>query len=381
MDKERAAYLLNRYHSGACTPEEHAEFALLLHHPRFEALRNELLDGHWPREADGDWQQATPAGYWSVLAAIKAVPRGIRPRSLRRWLPYVAAAVAVLVAVGWLLLGDLRQQPSETGLAVTEILPGGNRATLTLADGRSIDLDEVQAGIRVDADDITYADGASLGLPPSEELVLTTPRGGTYQVTLSDGSNVWLNANSTLKYPSRFQGDERVVELTGEAYFDVEKGEAPFRVLSKGQTVEVLGTQFNISAYADEPETKTTLVEGKVRLRAGDTDASVSLVPGEQGTLTASSLTKQHVDVQQYTAWKDGYFAFNNTPIDAVMKQLGRWYDIEVRYEGTIPTDRFDGEISRELTLQQVLNGLATTQINYRVEGNTLTIMNHTTPN
>src|SRR5690606_24440596 len=140
MDKERAAYLLNRYHNGACTPEEHAEFALLLHHPRFEALRNELLDGHWPLEADGSWQQAAPAGYWNVLAAIKASPRAARARSLRRWLPYVAAAAAVFIAVGWLLLGDLRQQPPAHGVAATEILPGGNRATLTLADGRTIDL-------------------------------------------------------------------------------------------------------------------------------------------------------------------------------------------------------------------------------------------------
>src|SRR5690606_30614424 len=213
MDKERAAYLLNRYHSGACTPEEQAEFALLLHHPRFEALRHELLDDHWPREADAEWQQGAPAGYWSVLATIKATPQTIRPRKLRRWLPYVAAAsILLLCTIGVAIYLNTRTD-HETSLPqsthVQPIQPGGNRATLTLANGRTIHLDEAQAGIRVGVEDITYADGASLGLPPSEELVLTTPRGGTYQVTLPDGSNVWLNANSTLKYPSRFQGDER----------------------------------------------------------------------------------------------------------------------------------------------------------------------------
>lgn len=314
--------------------------------------------------------------------------QGARRKRLIRLLPYAAAAILVAIAGTLLYVGD-QIADRQAGIAhVQDVQPGGNRATLTLADGRTVDLSEAQDGIIV-GEEINYTDGSEVMDAGKESLVsdvsrlmsLSTPKGGTYQVTLPDGSNVWLNANSTLKYPSRFDREERLVELEGEGYFDVVKGDVPFRVMSKGQTVEVLGTQFNVSAYADEPETKTTLVEGAVRLQVGATGARLSLMPGEQGALTANILSKKQVDVEQYIAWKEGYFAFSNTSIVAVMKQLGRWYDIEVHYEGAVPTDRFDGEISRELTLQQVLNGLATTQINYRVEGKTLTIINHSKPN
>lgn len=290
-----------------------------------------------------------------------------------RWM---AAAVVLLAVSAGLFLWERSTTGTPQRMAATEILPGGNRATLTLADGRTVDLSEAQSGIVIGAEDITYDDGASLGLPPSEELVLTTPKGGTYQVRLPDGSTIWLNASSTLRYPSRFSGDERVVELTGEAYFDVEKKEAPFQVRSSGQTVEVLGTQFNISAYADEPETKTTLVAGAVRLQAGATGEQVSLAPGEQGILQTDSLTKQHVDVEHYTAWRDGRFSFDGKPFDAVMRELERWYDIDIRYEGAVPDKEFYGDAFRSSNLAVVLRMLESAELAYRVEGRTLTIIN-----
>src|SRR5690606_13352531 len=188
-----------------------------------------------------------------------------------------------------------------------DILPGGNRATLTLADGRTINLSEAQTGIVV-GDGITYLDGTGVldnsASSVSTIMSLSTPKGGTYQITLPDGSKVWLNANSTLKYPSRFGGKERVVELEGEAYFDVSQQSTansrqasfvPFLVKTNNQTVEVLGTEFNISAYADDPVTKTTLVEGSVKVSAHAVNASTLLKPGEQGLLLHDRIERKTV--------------------------------------------------------------------------------------
>src|SRR5690606_27967693 len=198
------------------------------------------------------------------------------------------------------------------------------RATLTLADGRTIDLSEAQTGIVV-GEDVMYNDGSEVmehrqdnlsgtqkGSLKTNYFVLSTPKGGTYQVTLPDGSKVWLNAGSTLKYPSRFSDGERIVEMTGEAYFSVIRDEErPFRVTSNGQQVEVLGTEFNVTAYPDDRETKTTLVEGSVRValttgRSPVTSRSpITLKPGEQSIVRGANIEKQQVDTDEFTAWKD----------------------------------------------------------------------------
>ncbi|HWK98915.1 MAG TPA: FecR domain-containing protein, partial [Parapedobacter sp.] len=277
-----------------------------------------------------------------------------RTRYLRRW---AVAAVAVL-AIGlstWFIV--------ENTQTAADVQPGGNRATLTLSDGRAIDLSEAQAGIVVGAG-ITYLDGSTVltngELSMKNEAIhhsLTTPKGGTYQIRLPDGSKVWLNAASTLTYPSCFSEEERVVELEGEAYFEVNRRQSatsarqPFKVITKGQTVEVLGTQFNVSAYADNLETQTTLVEGAVRLRAEASDAVVSLSPGEQGRLVNGALITRRVNTEPYTAWKDGFFFFDSAPLAEVMNQLAKWYDVEVRFEDPVHDERLYGMISRQKTL------------------------------
>ncbi len=313
---------------------------------------------------------------------------------LRRWLPYAAAAI--LLAVGWLLLVDSRES-SVDSLAATEILPGGNRATLTLADGRVINLDEAQTGIIVGAEDVTYDDGSAVSPANSPhaglttyDLQLTTPKGGTYQITLPDGSKVWLNAASTLKYPSRFTGDVREVILEGEAFFAVSHrqsavskepttdrrqptaGRMPFRVVTAGQTVEVLGTQFNISAYADEPETKTTLVEGEVKVTPGISLSGLQssghvLRPGEQATTRGTATTVTEVDASLYTAWKDGFFYFDGMTPQVALAQLSRWYDIEVVYQGKTPAIRFFGMIDKHGNLSDVLHILKESGIEFNL--------------
>ncbi len=319
-----------------------------------------------------------------------------------RWLPYAAAA-AILLAVGWLLLVDSRQSTVDR-LAATDILPGGNRATLTLADGRVIDLDEAQTGIVVGAKDITYDDGSVVSPADSPhaglttyDLQLTTPKGGQYQVTLPDGSKVWLNSASTLKYPSRFSGDSREVILEGEAFFDIQEiqgtrvSRVPFKVLTSGQTVEVLGTAFNISAYADDPETKTTLVEGKVRVRVervepvptsrearftAPDNSDVTLSPGEQSTTTESAITVNPVDTEPYTAWKSGLFMFDREPLERILRKVSRWYDVDIRYErDDLRNQLFSGTVSRFENASQVLDILALTELaSFRVEGKTIIV-------
>lgn len=210
---------------------------------------------------------------------------------------------------------------------------------------------------------------------------LTTPKGGTYQIMLPDGSKVWLNAASTLTYPSRFSEEERVVELEGEAYFEVNRRHSatsarqPFKVITKGQTVEVLGTQFNISAYADNSEIQTTLVEGAVRLQAEASGAVVSLSPGEQGRLVNGELTTRQVNTEPYIAWKDGFFFFDSAPLATVMSQLAKWYDVEVRFEDPVHDERLYGMISRQKTLRQALTILENTKaVKFRIENNTVII-------
>lgn len=307
----------------------------------------------------------------------------VRTLGFGRWLPYVAAMLIMGIIGIWGLWNrqTIHQRTENISLKEEDIQPGGNRARLTLSDGRTIDLSAGQRGIIV-GDEITYPDGSSVLSPEAglRLLTLSTPKGGTYQVTLPDGSRVWLNSASKLSYPSQFTGDERIVELEGEAYFEVSKsrktihrpdrnsrGPLPFLVKTHHQTVEVLGTQFNISAYSDEPEVKTTLVEGSVKVDLTNNTPTI-LKPGQQSIVHNEKTTVNEVDVSAFIGWKEGYFVFNGTELQEAMKQLSRWYDVEVTYEGTVPHTPFYGRISRDNTLAGVLAILREGKVNFRIE-------------
>jgi len=247
---------------------------------------------------------------------------------------------------------------------------------LTLANGTRILLDTVQRGAITSQGNsrVLKTDDGRLAYEPvtkkTTSLVyntLSTPRGGQYQLTLPDGSRVWLNAASSITYPTAFTGDERIVSITGEAYIEVvHNKDQPFRVQAGDQLVEDIGTAFNINAYSDEPVIKTTLVAGKVKVSSGT--ATRVLSPGQQVQGKGSMLEMvAGVDVDQVLAWKNGAFSFRNADLPTVMRQLARWYDIEVEYTGPVPAGTFDGEIGRGLTLNQVLQGLAQARINYTI--------------
>jgi len=205
---------------------------------------------------------------------------------------------------------------------------------------------------------------------------VSTPKGGQYRIILPDGTNVWLNAASSISYPTVFKGAERLVTLNGEGYFEVTKNKAmPFRVKSAMQTIEVLGTHFNINAYTDETRVKTTLLEGSVKVISAT--RSTFITPGEQAAISRAGngiISKQRVNVDKEVAWKNGVFSFADEDIRAVMRQVSRWYDIDVVYEGDIPDEKFFGEISRSSNLGDVFRILELNNMKFAVEGKTIKV-------
>ncbi len=376
-------------HGGELNETEQSELKQwLLADERHQALFDSLGSGPALVDALSTFAKAdTDAAFARVREqwAEPALRSSGKVRKLLRWLPYAAAVVVAIGTVMWYIHKEGGVQPPEIAHTSTKDIPaGGNRAVLQLADGRTINLDETQTGIVVGGDDITYLDGTSVATSlvaddevDAEEMVLSTPKGGTYQIALPDGSKVWLNAASTLKYPSRFSAKERVVELVGEAYFDVVKDErTPFKVVSAGQTVEVLGTEFNVSAYPDEEAINTTLVEGSVRVAlAGGDQSPVVIRPGQQATTNEVHVDVKQVNIDQYTAWKDGWIIFQDKSFDQIMREVERWYDIDVRYDGTIPREVGYGMAKRTENLSVVLQLLESGGIRFKLDNRILTIV------
>ena len=305
---------------------------------------------------------------------------------------YKWAAAIVLIISGITFFKYLNPSTSrltkniEKPHLINDFAPGGNQATLTLGNGSTLVLNKEKNGT-LTRQGKTLVSKKSNGLLVYQSNTnsknnavaevsfntLTTPRGGQIEVVLPDGSKVWLNAASSLKYPTAFTGRERNVELKGEAYFEVAKNKnSPFLVKCSNQLVQVLGTHFNINNYADEPQTKTTLLEGSVKATAGK--ESVLLIPGQQAVLTNTGQSGKikvikAIDIDEVMAWKNGNFQFNNTGVKSVLRQISRWYDVDVEYSGNIPDDHFKGTFSRNVNASNVLKVLQVSGINFKIEG------------
>lgn len=265
--------------------------------------------------------------------------------------------------------------------------PGGNKAVLTLANGSKIDLNDVKNGVLANQGQTVLKkdkDGRIIYEAPVGKSVdssaifntITIPRGGQFQVVLSDGSKVWLNSASSITFPAAFSKTERKVTITGEVYFEVAKNKAkPFRVITGEQTLEVLGTHFDINAYTDEDALKTTLVEGSVKITAGT--RSVVLKPEQQASVWAGKAGKikvTTVDTENVLAWTTGNFQFEKAEIPSIMREAARWYDVDIKYEGEIPKRRFTGSISRSVNLSELLKMLKYTGVNFKIEGKTIVV-------
>ncbi len=344
---------------------------------------NPLPNLPWDETSMGS-EAATRAAIWQRLRP------GLKPARRRlRWAGLLALVVVLVAGVGYLRWQRAPAPPvarrSPPPTAPARLAPGRNQALLTLADGRTVLLDQAGRGllarqgssqVQKTADgQLRYAAGTPLASQPLLYNTVATPRGGQYQLTLPDGSQVWLNAASSLRFPVAFTGAERRVELTGEAYFEVAKdARHPFKVAARGAEVTVLGTHFDVQAYADEPALAATLLEGAVRLSQGS--RQVVLQPGQQarpqpdGTLQARA-----VDVQHAVAWKNGYFVFNDEPIEGIMRQVARWYDVDVQYQGTLTNKDFNGRISRYKDAAAVLRMLELTgAVHFTTQGRRITV-------
>ncbi|MCX2451878.1 FecR domain-containing protein [Pedobacter sp. PLR] len=389
MAKLDAKELLIKYLSGECTEEEQALLAQW--HLNSTADREDQMVGFdlTEQERRNDLDEV-----WSRLQLDeeKALFKEERPRRLL-W-PSIAAAASIAIALtAGILFYTSKSAKEDKGLLTQrqtqqQHLPaGGNNAVLTLDDGTQISLSDAKKGTLVTESGISISKTKEGQLvyhlsninKPNTYNTISTPNGGQYQVVLPDGTKVWLNAASSLRFPLTFDHlSERKVELKGEAYFEVakqlknKKGErVPFIVLTEKQEVEVLGTHFNINAYKDEPAVKTTLMEGSVKV-AGQKNTLV-LKPGEQATGGHDRLSLSKVDTEDVISWKTGYFRFNDTDLKTIMRQASRWYDVDVVYAGEIPPILFSGEVSRKVDAMAFLEMLRYLNIKFKIEKQTNT--------
>lgn len=309
-------------------------------------------------------------------------------RLLKNW---TSAAAVIIICTGLFIWSRYSNRSMKSGEArevakkgVKDISPGYARAKLQMGNGTIIDLDSLQSGSLKDTDGteisknndrLIYSNGGKYG----DNVIfntLTTPRGGEYQVVLPDGSKVWLNAASSLRFPLKFTENFRTVYLTGEAYFEVTKDpHKPFHVqISNGLSIEVLGTQFNVMDYDDEAAVKATLLEGRVKMSY--TDKAFDIIPDEQVVFNriSKAMSVKKADVDKEIAWKTGHFEFSEDDLPSVLRQFSRWYDVEVAYSGEMTDKHYTGSVSRRLTLLQALEILRLAGIQYSIENNKLLI-------
>ncbi|MBS0030492.1 FecR family protein [Chitinophaga sp. 22321] len=378
---DRLNDLLIRFFADAVTAEEQQELMQMI-----LETDNSRLEPHLRQcwEAMKDDNVEAPDGS-HVLTAILAHPAQVKP--IRRgWYRAAAAIIFVLVTAGGFFLYHQRITPVKTVAAT--IPPGYRHAILVLDDGSVVQLDSSGNKILKQEGSIVQQQGAELKYDHSGNSTkvayntLSTPSGGQFKVTLPDGTMVWLNAGSSIRYPTVFQGNERRVEMKGEAYFDVARNAAmPFRISVNNQSeVSVLGTDFNINAYQDDGLIKTTLLSGAVAV-SGIPGKPVIIKPGEQAQQPAQSGSTNiavinNVNIDQVNAWRNGLFNFEHADLKSVMNEISRWYGVSIRYEGELPARTFGGKITRNLQLEQVLEILQDVNVRFRMEGKTIVVFN-----
>lgn len=411
MSKERVKYLFSQHFKRAASADERDELKALIRSGQYKDEVKQCILEILKKEK-GDYQLSEDKANQilsSILVKPTDVPRQHAPdesdnreylpaaklKTARElsWVPKLAAAclvIAVLTSGYYLLRNNIfKEADTASGLTLEDDLPPGkDRAYLSLSDGTNIDLENQEKQILLNRHgisndikkgELTYHTSNSF----SGYSTLTTPLGGQYKLVLPDGSKAWLNAGSTLKFPNTFDRDRRSVEMTGEVYFEIATDpEKPFIVTVKGAgnreetEVRVLGTHFNISSYADEPQLKTTLLEGSVEIKREN--ITKRLKPGQEAWIGQNSKDKEisikNVDASAAVAWKDGRFEFNDN-IKDIMRQIARWYDVEVQYEGDVEDKTLAGSIPRKNNVSEVLRMLEFTgKIRFSIEGRTIIV-------
>jgi ferric-dicitrate binding protein FerR (iron transport regulator) len=375
MDATEAKALLRRYLEGNASP---GEIQLV------EQWYQHLADGGEWNWAQGEKERLEVAIESRLLQQIQAEERPVRKMRTIRW---VAAAVFVLLAgtASWLLFNRKKEPTDIVQRFRNDVAPGRNAAILTLAGGKAIVLDSATTGTIGKQGNATVANNngrliyTALHEKPGGLFynTLTTPRGYQYQLVLPDGSKVWLNAASSITYPTAFAGKERKVVVRGEAYFEVATNKSlPFIVQEGDMTVQVLGTHFNINGYDDEAAMKTTLLEGAVKVLGGSSGSL--LKPGQQAMLARNDgrmTVVNDANIDEVMAWKNGEFLFTEAPIESIMRQVARWYDVDVVYDTPV-SGHFVADIPRNVPLSRLLKLLELTdQVHFKIERKKITVI------
>lgn len=336
-------------------------------------LFSSLSTAHSIQEKMKVFETADSNAIWDNVISKLSQDTPVTPVVRRLWTRIAAAAMGaiIILGIGWFYSREASVKgPVIVQTQRDEIMPGGNKATLTLPDGQLISLSDRKSGVVIDKGRISYSDGDTLAhdVVYTQLITATTPRGGVYEFTLPDGSKVHLNAATVLKFPSTFvRQDSRVVELVhGEAYFEVAKDHSlPFIVKSPKQDIEVLGTHFNISAYPEDGFLLTTLLEGSVKV-----NNSVVLEPGQQSILKDNKIEVVEADLEAVTAWKKGQFIFDSDNFERTMDMIARWYDIEIIYDYKPVNLHLGGQVSRARSITEVLKKLQETdEVKFAIEG------------
>lgn len=379
MSKKEARDLIDKFKSNQATPEEEQKLRYWLHHLNEDKLSE--LSGEELAHAEDD--------IWNRLQTdVQQKRRAVSP-----WMAAAAAVLMMFSVAGYFYMNHNEGAPAKPRLTAKAIVPGGNNAVLTLANGKKIILNSAaegelvkQSGMTIrktSAGQIVYDVSGDAGQADTEAPVtyntIETPIGGQYQVKLADGSMVWLNAATKLRFPTKFIGTERRVELSGEGYFEVAHNKAmPFKVQSSKQEVTVLGTHFDISTYDDEPEVRTVLLQGSVKVSLLNADAKPALLkPGQQAMLAANSINVGPADTTVAVAWKNGNFRFDDEKLESVMRKVARWYNVTVVFDNEkLKTETFNGVIQRFAKVSDLLNMLeAVGKVKFKVDGNRIHVM------
>lgn len=383
MTKEQYNILYEKYLSGNCSSAER------------ELIENyrdtfEFGNQQWDAEEMGDADEIRKSILRDINDSIYSNKTKARRIELTKW---IAAASIVMVMLSAAFY--FRNYKNEEQLAIipikpqikNDVSPGMNKAVLTLDDGSQINLDDAESGVlasesntdikKLAGGQLYYSNGS--GQPVSEVRYNTvaTPRGGQFHITLPDGSEVWLNAGSSIRFPTAFPGSERRVELKGEAYFEIAKNaKKPFLVAVNNSEIKVLGTHFNIMAYDDEKEMNTTLLEGSVEVSKGT--ESQRITPGHSAIINKGTgrMSIEDADIEQAVAWKNDYFIFANENIESIMRKVSRWYNVDVTYKGNLKDKDFAGTISRKKNISELLRMLEMTGVvHFNVEERRVTVM------
>lgn len=389
QNSARLNYLMQAYAERRITRQELDELLELTQLEQRGEIDEKLMQIRWHNMVTDENEEIEHQRIFENITADRRYLETTGTIRIHRWKKLFAYAAAVLVLFGIGITIHITQKYKEqsilaSALSKNNIQPGGKKAVLTLSDGSTVSLEMASIG------KLSFADNLEIGHKPGQlsyhevganhENVIntvTTPKGGEYELILQDGTKVWLNAGSKITYPVVFNGNDRRVFISGEAYFEVAKNpKKPFIVEADGTQVRVLGTHFNVSAYKDDGFVKTTLIEGGVKVSYQG--KSALLKPNQESISgkSANGITLADVDTEQALAWKNGYFMFKNEDIHSVMTKVARWYDLELFYQGDFKGKTFGGTLSRFGNIKDLLKTIELTQdVHFSIQGRRVTVM------